>query len=328
MKKRLSEHAPFILVLLIAVPILLLIFVQTVDAQCGASASSCKNCHEVNAEYPVNTSGDWHISHSFGDFCVFCHAGNVQSNDQDAAHEGMIYPLEDPQGSCQSCHPSDYQEQAEVYARVLGVTLGGTDSAGGGTNNDAGGGNAVDVSTIPSEPIEPPGERNASGALVDYNRRYEIEVLGMLDTSQIGNLILVISGILLAVLGFVLLWHFEKWGEAWRKAREVPDAENWRKLAYSGGYSVSLPAAPIVSSASAPVAAPPAARVELPQELRKLDDKTQSALSLLLAREQGPAVLQALARLDPTLIQSLQALDQKDRDLLLAVVEQLGANKS
>jgi len=51
--------------------------VEPVAAQCGASASSCKNCHEVNAKHPVNGSGDWHIKHAFGDFCSSCHSGNI-----------------------------------------------------------------------------------------------------------------------------------------------------------------------------------------------------------------------------------------------------------
>jgi hypothetical protein len=164
---------------------------------------------------------------------------------------------------------------------------------------------------------------------VDYNRRYEIEVLGQLDTSQLGNLILVISGVLMLPLGAVLVWRFEKLGDAWRKARAVPAQEDWRKLAYSGTYQVTIPAAPTPPAASAPPpvtvpTAPPVPTVELPKELHKLDASTQAALSALLAREQGTAILQALARLDPTLVQGLQALDQKDRDLLLAVVKQLG----
>ena len=50
------------------------------QAQCGSQASSCKNCHEVQAQDPVNNDGTgWHQSHAFGDFCYLCHAGNNQS---------------------------------------------------------------------------------------------------------------------------------------------------------------------------------------------------------------------------------------------------------
>ncbi len=32
-------------------------------AQCGSSASSCKNCHEVKKQDPVNTQGAWHTEY-------------------------------------------------------------------------------------------------------------------------------------------------------------------------------------------------------------------------------------------------------------------------
>ena len=46
------------------------------SAQCGSQASSCKNCHEVQGQDPVNSDGTgWHQSHAFGDFCYICHIG-------------------------------------------------------------------------------------------------------------------------------------------------------------------------------------------------------------------------------------------------------------
>ncbi len=301
---------------------------QMAQAQCGASASSCKNCHEVNAQYPVNTSGDWHISHAFGDFCAFCHAGNVQAKEQTPAHEGMIYPLADPQGSCQACHPADYLDLAQVYATTLGVDLA-SESPGAGTPSD---GAPADLAVLASEPISPPGERHASGALIDYNRRYEIEVLGHVDGSVVGNTILAGAGVLLLVVGFVLVWRLEKLGDVWRSARATP-VDDWRRLAYSGAYDVSGPVIarpPIAAAAppSQPALAPSRLAAPLP-DLGSLDPAVQSAVNQLLADpERGGAILRALARLDPALINSLQSLDKKDRDLLLAVVEQLGESKS
>jgi hypothetical protein len=93
-------------------------------AQCGSQASSCKSCHEVAGEAPVNDKGDWHVSHAFGDFCEFCHSGNVQATDKAEAHTGMVEPLGDLKLNCASCHAKDYQAKAEVYAKTLGVTLG------------------------------------------------------------------------------------------------------------------------------------------------------------------------------------------------------------
>lgn len=234
-----KKGALFLVLSMALLPVLTLVMATPVDAQCGSSASSCKNCHEVNAEYPVNASGEWHISHAFGDFCSFCHAGNVQAIEKDAAHEGMIYPLSDLAGSCQTCHPNDYMEQAEVYAVALGVDLSAAD--GGGP--DSGGGSAQDLASIVSKPISAPGERHASGALIDFNRRYEIEVLGMTDTSQLGNLIVALAGMALLAVGGALVWKFENLGEAWRKARAVPD-EDWRRLAYSGAYETRGPVVP------------------------------------------------------------------------------------
>lgn len=233
-----KKGALFLVLSMALLPVLALVMVTPVDAQCGSSASSCKNCHEVNAEYPVNASGEWHVSHAFGDFCSFCHAGNVQAVEKDAAHEGMIYPLSDVAGSCQTCHPNDYMEQAGVYAVALGVDLSAADGGGPGS-----GGGAQDLADIVSKPISAPGERHASGALIDFNRRYEIEVLGLTDTSQLGNLIVALAGMALLAVGGALVWKFENLGEAWRKARAVPD-EDWRRLAYSGAYETRGPVVP------------------------------------------------------------------------------------
>ena len=96
-----------------------------VSAQCGSQASSCKNCHEVQGELPVNADGTgWHQSHAFGDFCYICHAGNNQAKDKTAAHEGMVAPLSDVKAACQQCHVADLHERAQVYASALGVEIG------------------------------------------------------------------------------------------------------------------------------------------------------------------------------------------------------------
>jgi cytochrome c553 len=94
------------------------------SAQCGTQASSCKTCHEVQGKLRVNTKGDWHIQHSFGDFCVFCHAGNVKAGDKATAHQGMVKPLDDVSASCGACHESDCNVRADKYAKILGVTVG------------------------------------------------------------------------------------------------------------------------------------------------------------------------------------------------------------
>ncbi len=109
------------------------IFLMTatpVKAQCGSQASSCKNCHETQAQDPVNNDGTtWHTQHAFGDFCYLCHAGNNQATDKVASHTGMVAPLADINASCKSCHPTDTLALAQIYATTLGKQVGTGGSA-------------------------------------------------------------------------------------------------------------------------------------------------------------------------------------------------------
>jgi len=101
-------------------------------AQCGKTASSCKTCHETEGKLKVNTKGEWHAQHAFGDFCVYCHAGNAQAKDKAQAHTGMVNPLADVTYTCASCHTEDCSSRAQEYASVLGVTVG---QGGGGATS-------------------------------------------------------------------------------------------------------------------------------------------------------------------------------------------------
>ena len=115
---------PIALGVILLISLLLFWPAQHADAQCGSQASSCKNCHEVQGQKPVNNDGTtWHKSHAFGDFCYICHAGNQQATDKDTSHAGMVPPLQDIKASCQQCHPNDLQERAQVYATALGVEI-------------------------------------------------------------------------------------------------------------------------------------------------------------------------------------------------------------
>ncbi|MGZ6346480.1 MAG: hypothetical protein ACXWNC_02765, partial [Anaerolineales bacterium] len=128
-----------ITLLIVAIGVLLVtgsFFLMTATpaaAQCGSQASSCKNCHETQAQDPVNADGTaWHTQHAFGDFCYICHAGNNQATDKVAAHTGMVAPLSDINASCQSCHPTDTLAKAQIYATTLGQVVGN-----GGTGTSA-----------------------------------------------------------------------------------------------------------------------------------------------------------------------------------------------
>jgi hypothetical protein len=120
-------------------------------AQCGSQASSCKNCHEVKGEDPVNSNGEWHTAHAFGDFCEFCHGGNVQATDEATAHQGLVAPLDDIKTNCSSCHADDYQTRAKTYATALGVTIGASD--GGSTPPPADSAASSNTATQPTQQV-------------------------------------------------------------------------------------------------------------------------------------------------------------------------------
>ena len=167
------------------------IFLMTatpVRAQCGSQASSCKNCHEVQGQDPVNADGTgWHQSHAFGDFCYICHAGNNQAKDKAAAHEGMVAPLSDIQAACQQCHVADLDARAQVYATALGVEVGSGSPAPASDESEA-----VAVS---AEPVPNVASNQCNEIVVDdpnvvnYAQNYDEIVLGKKPVNW-GNMIL------------------------------------------------------------------------------------------------------------------------------------------
>ncbi len=177
-----------------------------VSAQCGSQASSCKNCHEAQAEMPVNADGTgWHQSHAFGDFCYICHAGNNQATDKAAAHEGMVAPLSDVAASCQQCHVADLDARAQVYATTLGVEIGS-----GSLPPVSGGETEAVVVSAESAPVAA-SDQSCNEVVVDdpntinYAQNYEEIVLGKKPTNW-GNMILmgVIGMLLVGGGGFVV----------------------------------------------------------------------------------------------------------------------------
>lgn len=170
---------------------------QAASAQCGSQASSCKNCHEVQAEMPVNADGTgWHQSHAFGDFCYICHAGNNQATDKAAAHEGMVAPLSDVQAACQQCHVADLNERAQVYADILGVTVGSSDAPQTPAGSDAAPVAADTAASVPSSNscnevvVDDP---NA----IDYAANYDEIVLGKKPINWGNNILLGMIGLML-----------------------------------------------------------------------------------------------------------------------------------
>jgi hypothetical protein len=153
-----------------------------VSAQCGSQASSCKNCHEVQGQDPVNSDGTgWHQSHAFGDFCYICHAGNQQATDKDAAHQGMVDPLSDIQAACQQCHVADLDARAQVYASALGVEVGSGSAAPASGTSDAA---PVSADSAPAAATSSTSGQSCNEIVVDdtnavnYTQNYDEIVLG------------------------------------------------------------------------------------------------------------------------------------------------------
>jgi len=173
---------------LVLVSGLALMTVTPASAQCGSQASSCKSCHEVQGEMPVNSDGTaWHTSHAFGDFCYICHAGNNQSKVKAEAHTGMVPPLSDVKASCQQCHPGDLTERAQVYATALGVEIG-SGSASTAPVGSAPAAAAAQPASVAAAPVSAEIDYDDPN-LVNYAARYDEIVLGKQPINW-GNLIL------------------------------------------------------------------------------------------------------------------------------------------
>jgi len=286
---------------------------QDANAQCGSQASSCKNCHEVQGQDPVNNDGTgWHQSHAFGDFCYICHAGNPQSPDETTAHEGMVPPLSDVKAACQSCHPGDLMERAQVYATALGVevgTGGGSSSGGsssGGSNGDTSStgsasgdsGSSTSASSAPGLVVDSGSNQN----VIDYAQRYDETVLGQRAINW-GNVILWVLIVATALGGGAFVFFNE------RKLRGLP------AIPTAGAQPAQESPAPVVKvpGYSDEVAA------MLPY-LAKLNPIGLTALKRLLENpEEANELLLSLSRLDPQLISRVRSMDRDTRALLLAL---------
>ncbi len=188
-----QSRKPFIIPMAAGMLLLLIsgfafVGVKPARAQCGSQASSCKNCHEVQGQDPVNNDGTkWHQSHAFGDFCYICHGGNSQAKDKASAHEGMVSPLADVKASCQQCHAADLEARAKVYADILGVQVG----SGSGAQATV-----EPAAAVGTQPAPGTGTTSSCNEIlvndpnaVNYAQNYDEIVLGKKPTNW-GNVIL------------------------------------------------------------------------------------------------------------------------------------------
>jgi hypothetical protein len=278
-------------------------------AQCGSQASSCKNCHEVQGQDPVNNDGTgWHESHAFGDFCYICHGGNNQSMDADAAHASMVPPLSDVQAGCASCHPNDLMDRAQVYATALGVEVG---TGGGGDSPNP------PSSSPPSSGVT--GETSGNNAsassdsggsemvvtspdLVDYNQRYAETVLGGRPINW-GNLIVIAMIVMLGIGGGGYVF----WNERRLRLAKLPEAPSSGEAKAESANTLKIEGYPDEVVALLP-------------KIARLNPLGLHALRRLLENpEEASQLLHSLSRLDLELVRRVRGLDQESKALLLAL---------
>lgn len=300
--RKLNYLIPVLAGLFILAGLFLLWPAEDASAQCGSQASSCKNCHEVQGQDPVNNDGTgWHVSHAFGDFCYICHGGNNQSMDQDEAHTGMVPPLSDVQAGCASCHPADLSERAEVYAAVLGVEVG----MGGGSNTPAQPSGSQDASAAAGESSSqssPPAMMVASSDVIDYNQRYAETVLGQRQVNW-GDVILSLMIVMVAVGG----GGFVYWNERRRRGLPLIPANMRPSADSTPRESVQIEGYPDEVAALLP-------------KIARLNPVGLHALKKLLENpDQASELLHSLSRLDPDLVRSVRSLDRESKALLLAL---------
>jgi hypothetical protein len=281
------------------------------SAQCGSQASSCKNCHETQAQDPVNNDGTgWHVSHAFGDFCYICHAGNNQSMDKATAHTGMVAPMSDVKAACQSCHPSDLMQRAQVYATKLGVTV---DTASSGAAPTVTAGTTITQTTTAGQTTNSTGGSSVMPAspglvgtssdanVIDYSQQYNQAVLGQRSINW-GNVIVGILIVVVAVGGGAFVF----WNE--RRLRGLPLGKTPGKTG-----QIVAEVAPVVEGYSSEVTA-------LLPLLAQLNPVGLHSLKRLLANpEEANELLHGLSRLDPELIERFRSLDRDSRAVLLAL---------
>ncbi len=191
-------------ILLVVITGFWLLTAQPAAAQCGSQASSCKDCHETQAQDPVNADGtNWHEAHAFGDFCYICHAGNSQSTDKTAAHTGMIAPMSDIKGSCSACHVKDYSDRSQVYATTLGISLADAAPTIAPTMAPTqvatvGSSGAAEPQNPQTTDVNSPAKPQAM-PVVDYNEQYDQAMAARQKTNWANILLAIFAGVLVVV---------------------------------------------------------------------------------------------------------------------------------
>lgn len=262
------------------------------QAACGASTSSCKTCHEVQGTDPVSKKGDWHIQHSFGDFCQACHLGVATETDKTKAHTGMIAkPLTQSDQTCASCHPADTAARVAKYGGAAATsTSSGTTPAASGASA-AGTAPATGTGAVTPSPAatQVPPSANPNFDILDFNNNGKLSWLAWT---------IIIADILALLILGVLLWKWKKGLWPW---------------AFVKGKHKNVPFNTL----------PPEVQ-DVFTQLLKGDLQTVLALQKILERHHGRQLLQALTQLPENIVAQLQAMDENE----LKSVTSLGERKN
>ena len=283
---------------------------QLAQAQCGASLSSCKTCHEVKREKPVATQGQWHQQHAFGDFCEFCHGGNTAAKDKNAAHEGINpIPIKDAGNTCSSCHPDDYAERAQKYAAILKIDLGDLESkneAPAKSTDSAAETTEPRATTSAGETISIP----TGGEVVDFNSLLAEEKH---VPRAYGNLIMVVLIIGLFGVFLLLYWSFNK-EKLTQRIKDIagqpsPEEEKRRERT-TEECQRALEKHPELK--------------ELTAQLMEMDHSTIEGLMRIARHEEiGEQVILAISHIDLELVSKIKSLKSNELDAVLALATKI-----
>lgn len=259
------------------------------QAACGASTSSCKTCHEVQGADPVSKKGDWHIQHSFGDFCQACHLGVATETDKSKAHVGIVAkPLTQPDQSCASCHPADAAARAAKYggaattSNSTGSTAVAPSSSATGTTPSTGTGTVVPSPAA----TEIPPSANPNFDIIDFNNNGKLTWL---------TWAIIVADLLALFVLAMLLWKWKKglwpWASVKNKHKNVP-------------FNTLPPEVQDVFT-----------------QLLDGDMLTVLTIKAILERQHGRQFLQALSRLPEDILAQLQTMDENELKSLVSLVE-------
>jgi len=280
---------------------------QVLKAQCGASLSSCKTCHEVKKAKSVANQGPWHQQHAFGDFCEFCHGGNTAAKTEAAAHQGINkMPLKNAGNTCSSCHPDDYKERALKYAAVLKIDLGDMSTPEPEKETTSGGNAAAEKPATTASSSTATISIPAGGEVVDFNKLLNEKEKSPLN---VGNLVVIILILGTLAVFFLLYGVFNK--DRIKEKIELLRVRGVEKEAPEEEEELQPDMDEIVNILQR---RPVLQQVVL--QLNKMDHASlESLLKIIGEEDEGERLIKSLSRLDLHLVSSLNKLNDKELEV-------------